>query len=118
MLALSVHHAGRSGPYSMPLLGSSCIEAEVWEDVCRPRERFVSVVVSEDRQQDAAVTQHADPNKDVCYSCPVLYDDKVSWGCTLIRLPSSMRLFITGSVVRSASSDLCQELKKRIEYNY
>jgi len=48
-LASSVHHAARAiRAYSTPLLGSSFIEAEVWEDVCQPRETFVAVVVSED----------------------------------------------------------------------
>ena len=45
LLCGAPQHAIR--PHSMPLPGSSCIEAEVQEDVCRPRETFVAIVVSE-----------------------------------------------------------------------
>ena len=31
------------------------------------------------------MNQHADPNEDVCYSCPVLCEDKLSWGCAWVR---------------------------------
>ena len=45
-----VRHVARAiRLHSMPLPGGSCIEVEVREGVCRPRETFVAVVVSEDR---------------------------------------------------------------------
>ena len=47
----------RSGPYSMPLLGGSCVRAEVLEDVCRPREILVAMVVSE----ESTVRRHCEP---------------------------------------------------------
>ena len=52
-----VRHVARAiRPHSMPLPGSSCIEAEVREDVHRPLKTFVAVVVSKDRWEDVIVT--------------------------------------------------------------
>ena len=113
-----------SGPYSMPLPGSSCIEAEVREDVCRPRKTFVAVVVSEDPRQDVIVTPCADPNEEMCYACPVQCARAryctcgyLLRGCAHV-CHHARGYFITGSGVRGADPDLCHELKERIGYNY
>ena len=46
-----VHHAARAiRPYSMPLLGGGCIEAEVRKVVCSLWETLVAVVACENRQ--------------------------------------------------------------------
>ena len=100
----------------MPLPDSNCIEAEVWEDVCRPRETFVAVVVSEVRWQDVIVTPCADPTKDVLFGL-VLHDDKVSRAARestikhvvsgRVRPPSSMVFtVIRGGGMHGASHDL------------
>jgi len=49
LLRLDAMQPEQPGPeYSLPLLCGSCIEAEVREDVCHPRETLVAMVVSED----------------------------------------------------------------------
>ena len=92
------------------------------EDVCRLRETFVAVVVSEDRRKDVIVTPCADPTKDVCYSCPIPYNDKVSQAArksaiihvvsVRVRPPLSIVfVVIRGGGMHGASPDLCQGIE-------
>ena len=82
----------------------------------------MAVIVIEDRRKDVIVTPCADPTKDVCYSCPILYDDKVSQAAResaivhVISAQVSQSLSIVFAVIRGggvhgASPDLCQGIE-------